>query len=94
MDKPNVVSLELQMLVSSTLARSVIVQTLFHKEPVDIKDLDETTTAEEIAQAITSVTGPRNVDRYEYQTPGILQWHSSSQCPVASCSNKEADEST
>ena len=33
-------------------------QALFHKETVGIKDLDETTTAEEVAQAITSVTGP------------------------------------
>ena len=33
-------------------------QTLSHKETVDIKDLDETTTAEEIAPAITSVTDP------------------------------------
>ena len=33
-------------------------QALCHKETVDIKDLDETTTAEEVAQAISSVTGP------------------------------------
>ena len=49
MDKPNVVTLELQSLFSSTLAGSAIVQTLSHKEAVDIKDLDETTTAEEVA---------------------------------------------
>ena len=58
MDKTNVVIPELQTLVSSTLAESAIVQALSHKETVDIKDLDETTTAEEVAQAITSVTGP------------------------------------
>ena len=33
-------------------------QALSHKGTVDIKDLDETTTAEEVAQVITSVTGP------------------------------------
>ena len=58
MDKPNVVTPELQTLVWSTLAGSVIVQALSHKETVDLKDLDETTTAEEVAQEITSVTGP------------------------------------
>ena len=58
MDKTNVVTPELQTLVSSTLAGSAIVQALSHKKTVDIKDLDETTTAEEVAQAITSVTGP------------------------------------
>ena len=58
MDKPEVVTPELQTLVSSTLTRSAIVQALSHKETVDIKDLDKTTTAEEVAQAITSVTGP------------------------------------
>ena len=52
---------ELQTLVSSTLAGSAIVQALSHKETVDIKDLDETTTAEEVAQVITSVTGPGKV---------------------------------
>ena len=58
MDKPNIVILELQTLVSSTLAGSAIVQTLSNKETVNIKDLDETTTAEELAQAITSFIGP------------------------------------
>ena len=58
MDKTNVVTPELQTLVSSSLAESAIVQALSHKETVDIKDLDETTMAEEVAQAITSVTGP------------------------------------
>ena len=58
MDKTNVVTPELQTLVSSTLAGSAIVRALFHKKTVDIKDLDETTTAEEVVQAITSVTGP------------------------------------
>ena len=58
MDKPSVVTLELQTLVSTTLAGSATVQTLSYKETVDIKDLDETTTAEEVAQAITSVIGP------------------------------------
>ena len=32
-------------------------QILSHKEAVDIKDLDETTTAKEVAHVITSVTG-------------------------------------
>ena len=58
MDKTNVATPELQTLVSSTLAGSAIVQALSHKETVDIKDLDETITAEEVAQAITSVAGP------------------------------------
>ena len=58
MYKPNVVTLKLQTLVSSTLVGSAIVQTLSHKEIVDIKYLDEKTSAEEVAQAITSVTGP------------------------------------
>ena len=58
MDEPNVVTPELQTLVSSTLIGSAKVQALSHKETVDIEDLDETTTAEEVAQAITSVTGP------------------------------------
>ena len=58
MDKPNVVIPELQTLVSSTLAGSAIVPALSHKKTVDIKFRDETTTAEEVAQAITSVTGP------------------------------------
>ena len=58
MNKPNVVTPELQTLVSFTLAGSAIVQALSHKQKVDIKDLDETTTAEGVAQAITSVTGP------------------------------------
>ena len=57
MDKPNVVTPELQALVSSTLAGSAIVQALSDNETVDIEDLDETTTAEEVAQAITSVIG-------------------------------------
>ena len=55
MDKPSVVTLELQTLVLSTLAESAIVQKLSHKETADMKDLDETTTAEEVAQAIISV---------------------------------------
>ena len=58
MGKTNVVTPELQTLVSSTLAGSAIVQALSHKETVDIEDLDKTTTAEEVAQAIISVTGP------------------------------------
>ena len=62
MDKLTVVNLELQTLVSPTLAGSAIVQTLPYKETVDIKDLDETTTAEEVAQVITSVIGPRIVN--------------------------------
>ena len=33
-------------------------QALSHKETVNIKDLGETTTAEEVVQVITSVTGP------------------------------------
>ena len=51
MDKPCFVTQELPTLVSSTLAGSATVQT------VDIKDLDETTTTEEVVQAITSVVG-------------------------------------
>ena len=58
MCKTNVVTPVLQTLVSSTLAWSAIVQVFFHKETVNIKDLDETTTAEEVAQAITPATGP------------------------------------
>ena len=58
MDKTNVMTPVLQTLVSSTLAGSAKVQALSHKDTVDIKDLDETITAEEVAQAITSVTGP------------------------------------
>ena len=46
MDKLSSVIHELQTLVSCTLARSAIVQTLSNKEAIDIKDLDETTTAE------------------------------------------------
>ena len=57
MDKPCFVTQELQTLVSSTLVESATVQTLTHKETVDIKDLDETTTTEEVVQAITSVVG-------------------------------------
>ena len=52
MDNPNVVTPELQTLVSFTLAGSAIVQALFHKGTVDIKGLGETTTAEEVAQGI------------------------------------------
>ena len=33
-------------------------QALSHKGTVDINDLDKTTTAQEVAQVITSVTGP------------------------------------
>ena len=58
MDKPCFVTQELQTLVSSILAGSATVQTLTHKDTVDIKDLDETTTTEEVVQAITSVVGP------------------------------------
>ena len=61
MDKTNVVTPELQALVSSTLAGTAIVQALSHKETVGIKDLDETTTVQVVAQAITSVTGPEIV---------------------------------
>ena len=48
-----------------------------HKETVDIKDLDETTTTEEVVQEITSVVGPGIVTtenirlRASYSSPQI-----------------------
>ena len=61
MDKPSVATKELQTLVLSILAGSAIVQTMYYKETIYIKDLNETTTAEEEAQVITSVVGPEIV---------------------------------
>ena len=78
---------------TNVLTGLAIVHALSQKETVDIKDLDETTGGSGSTGDYFSYW-PWNSDRCEYQTSGILQWHSSSQCPVAGSSNKKADENT
>ena len=46
--EPSLVTYKLQTLASSILAESAIVQMLPHKESIDIKDLDKTTTAKRL----------------------------------------------
>lgn len=64
--RPGTVTTELQAQVSSTLSGSAEVQLLTHKESIIIKDMDESTTAPEIAEAITAKIGPNIV------TPGSI----------------------
>ena len=57
--RPGVPSQELQAITSSTLQGTAEVLTLTHKEVLIIKDMDESTSAEEVAQAITVATSTK-----------------------------------
>ena len=98
MVKPNVVTPELQTLVSSTLAGSALrCRDSASVVPQGNSRYQRSGRNNNDGRGSTGdyfSYWSWNSDRCAYQTSDILQWHSSSQCPVAGSSNNKADEDT